>query len=284
MDPASRESQLVVPEPLRTALRARLAGDVALPLLSDTAARVMVACQEENSDLQRLANLVSHDQALAIHVLRVANSAGYAPREPILSVQQAIGRPASPSCAIIPWPSPRRERVFSVRSRGAHPPAGCTRRPRPAMRGDRAAPAQEPDSAFLCGLLHDVGMPILLQLVCDLEREGADRVPPEVMEGVMAEFHCDLGAKVAERWKLGPWIGMAVRHHHDPARSHFLQDEVRVTTLADLLAEWALDHSRTEDDFPIDHPDAQALGLEERMLTQLLRKRQLVLLVAQAFS
>jgi HD-like signal output (HDOD) protein len=67
-------------------------GSLDLPLLSDTAAKVMELCGDASCDARRLAELIQRDQGLAGHVLRVANSAAYAPTERIVSLQQAVSR------------------------------------------------------------------------------------------------------------------------------------------------------------------------------------------------
>jgi HD-like signal output (HDOD) protein len=164
-------------------LRARVDGELGLPLLSDIAGRVMAVCQDARGDLQELADLVTHDQSLAVHILRVANSAAYAPRGPILSLQQAIGRLGLSTVRDVAIAALSR----SVSSRFWLPPAfatcGCTLRNRVLREGGCSTAAQELDSAFLCGLLHDVGMPIVMRVVCDMARnQASDPVPTPVVE------------------------------------------------------------------------------------------------------
>ena len=66
----------------------------------------MSLCSEETCDAARLAELITHDQALAGHVLGVSNSAAYAPKEPIVSLQQAVSRLGSDTvCEIAMAPS-----------------------------------------------------------------------------------------------------------------------------------------------------------------------------------
>jgi len=140
------------------------------------------------------------------------------------------------------------------------------------------------ESAFLCGLLHDVGMPIVMQSLCDLAAERSwGSVPPAAMEEAMSEFHCDSGLKLAQSWRLGPRISSAIRHHHDPAGAGSFQGEVLVTTLADALAYWAVDAQLGDQDFTTMNPDLQDLRLDQGDLTALLGSRRRVLESAQAF-
>lgn len=284
--PPAREKQALLPDPLRAGLRARLEDELGLPLLPDIASRVMAVCQDPRGDLQELADLVTHDQSLAVHILRVANSAAYAPRGPILSLQQAISRLGLSTVRDVAIAVAIKERVFSVpghhtclRGLWLHSAAtGCyAKEVAQLLRKDL-------ESAFLCGLLHDVGMPIVMQALCDLTRKQATTsVSTPVLEAAMLEFHCEAGGKIAQRWRLGPWISSAILHHHDPTRAKSLRNEVLVTALADALAEWAMDERLGERDFFVDQLLVQELNLPRDALGALLRQRRHVLEVALAF-
>lgn len=274
-----------VPAGLRDLLLARIQGELSLPMLPDNAARILAACQDERSDMSALAQLMEHDPSLAAHILRIANSAGYAPMIPILSLQQAIGRVGLAAVADVAIALVLAQRVFSapgyearIRTLWLHSAltAYYAKEIAQLMRRDF-------DSAFLCGLLHDVGMPITLQVVCDLEREGTvPPVTPEVMEALMAEFHAELGARVAKAWKLGPWVGLVILHHHDPAGAKYHPLEIPVVALADRLAYWAVDPRADEQDFQVDPELPAALNLHEGALLSLLRRRARVLEAAEA--
>lgn len=276
-----------LPAGLRDLLRARIQGEVSLPLLPDNAARILAACQDARSDMSTLAQLMEHDPSLAAHILRIANSAGYAPLIPILSLQQAIGRVGLATVSDVAIALVLAQRVFSA--------PGYEARIRTLWRHSAVTAyyakeiaellRRDFDSAFLCGLLHDVGMPITLQIVCDLEREGAvPPVSPEAMEAAMAEFHAELGARVAKAWKLGPWVGLVILHHHDPAAAKYHPLEIPVVALADRLAYWAVDPGAEEGDFHIDKELLAALHLHEGALMSLLRRRARVLEAAEALA
>jgi putative nucleotidyltransferase with HDIG domain len=282
----SGKGRTELPTALRDALRARLAGELPLPLLPNTAARVIAACRDERTGMDDLADLIERDPSLAAHILRVANSAGFAPRVPILSLQQAIGRVGLGTVGDVVLAVAMRERVFSVsghqerlRELWRHSVATACYAKEVAtfLRGDI-------ESAFLCGLLHDVGMAITLQVVCDLERDGTvAAVSATAMEAAMLEFHCEFGARMARAWQLGPWIDAVIRHHHDPASARFRPDEIAVIALADALAYWALEPGTKDEDFVAEARFA-TLPLHEGGLRTLLRKRERVLKMVEALA
>lgn len=277
----------LLPDWLRVELQARVESEIGLPVLPDTACRVMAACQDEHSDLRELAELVTHDQSIATHVLRVANSVGFAPKAPILSLRQAISRLGLSTISDIAIAVAIKQRVFSVpgnegriRELWLHSSATACYAQDIAVLLDRNR-----DSAFLLGLLHDVGMPITMQAVCDVVRErGTSPVLPGVMEAAMAEFHCEFGARIAQHWRLGPNISSAIHYHHDPVGAKHLRDEVLVVTLADELAYWALNNSQAETDFALDPHAALDVNLSAQDLHTLLRSRGRILELSSAFQ
>lgn len=284
--PATQQPQGFLPESLREVLRVRAEGELGLPLLPDVACRVMAACEAEDSDLRELAELVTHDQALAAHMLRVANSIAYAGREPVLSLAQALARLGLSTVSDIAIAVAVKQRVFAVpgyekrmREIWLHSTAtACYAKEIAALLG------RDLESAFLCGLLHDVGMPIAMQAVRDALRErGVGSLPAEFMEGAMDEFHAVFGTKLAQRWRLGPWISAAITHHHAPERAKFLREEVLVTALADVLAHWAAEPGNDEPGFSAQEPLVQELGLGGAELASLFVSRQRVLGTARAF-
>src|ERR671915_1996434 len=65
-------------------------GAVDLPLLPQVASQVLSLIYDPNAEASRLAALIHQDQALAAHVIRIANSPAYMPRNPVISLQHAV--------------------------------------------------------------------------------------------------------------------------------------------------------------------------------------------------
>ena len=59
------------------------------------------------------------------------------------------------------------------------------------------------DSAFLCGLLHDIGKLYILQKAKDFPRLLGDR---ESLQKVLAEWHPGIGRSIVESWEFPPEI------------------------------------------------------------------------------
>ena len=141
------------------------------------------------------------------------------------------------------------------------------------------------ESSFLCGLLHDVGRPIVLQALVDITQGRTDApVPAAIAEAGMQEFHAEVGAMVVRRWNLADWLVEAVRHHHRmDLEGVVYRKEVLITRLADVLSHWALDTNATPADFPFEHRAVQELNIYADDLVSLLELREQVLEVTQSF-
>lgn len=263
-------------------LREKVAtGNLELPVLSQTATQVASMCMDGAADARSLANALNHDPALAGHVLRVANSAKYAPIEPIVSLQQAVSRMGMSTVGQIAYAVAIGSRVFHAPGhdewvhemwRHAALTAGWARE---IARVKRTSV----EGAFVCGLLHDVGEPVLLQAAIDLLARANTSASREQLEPLLHELHGAAGARLARAWKMAPWIADAIENHHAAGAVQACQDAA-IVLLADELAvrmerdeERFLDNARSE--LPSTHVVEQ-LNLYDDDLETLLGRAQAV--------
>jgi len=277
----------LLPAKVRILLEQRLSGnDLELPVLSDTAMQVLAIADEENVDAKTLADILQRDQALASHVLRVSNSAAYAPKEPIVSLQQAISRMGFPTVREIAVSVAVRAKVFDVpghrvrvRQLWMHSAATAV-----FAREVARLRRQNVEAGFLCGLLHDVGKPMVAQVLADEAQKHTDRpIPPVILEAAMDAFHVELGSRMVRHWKLPAWVVGAIEGHHDFRTKGEHADLARLTNLADELSHWALTEGYNQDDFPAELPIVRALGMYADDLVKLLDMRGPVIEVVEAF-
>lgn len=91
--------------------------------------------------------------------------------------------------------------------------------------------------AFLCGLLHDVGLAAGLIALGDVPR-SEDRPDIEVALPVLLGMHVELGGQVAQSWNLSPEVINVIRHHHELADADGqVQLLAAVVYLAESLAD-----------------------------------------------
>jgi HD-like signal output (HDOD) protein len=305
------------PPSRETELRAQLVQRISerrleLPMLPQSAAEVLNVCNEPSCDAARLAALIQRDQSLAAHTLHVSNSAAYAPREPIVSLQQAVSRLGFKTMRDIAVAVALRSKVFVL--------AGHEERLRAmwvhsAMSGAWAKEIgrvrrRNVEGAFLSGLLHDIGAAVVLQATLELgaeahEAHGAQKAhgaqeahgarkahdahnahaAPDagLLDRLIREFHAEVGGIVLTSWNLPDWMCAAVRWHHDPDLAGPHTEYARTALLADLLAHASETPDEATDHVLRTHPVLADLDLYEEETDALFARRERVLQTAEAF-
>lgn len=195
-----------------------------LPVLPAVVEKLLGVFGEDKCDSQALARLVGCDVIMSARMLAVANSAAYGDRIPhpssleraiailgpntagtvvtITAIHQSFSRPHGISAADL-------ERFWRHSLMCAHL----------ARRFAIITGYPEPEEAYLCGLLHDLG-----KLVIGIHHPGVfhetralapllDEVPA-VERRLFGVDHCELGAALVETWKLRPFFADAIRFHH----------------------------------------------------------------------
>lgn len=85
------------------------------------------------------------------------------------------------------------------------------------------------DQAFICGLLHDLGWIIMLELLSEYD------LPTEKRDQLIQDHHTVVGSLVAKKWNLSEDIQEVIRCHHDPLNAHHYTKLVEIVHIADLL-------------------------------------------------
>jgi len=277
---------LHLPGWLHDILERHLDEEMELPILPEASARIMALCEDEKTDARAIEAVLERDPSLASHVLRIANSSAYAPKEPIVSLQQAVSRLGLATMRNIVVAVSLQGRVFKVpghQSRVRSIWIHCAVAAAFAREVARKL-RKNVEGAFLCGLLHDVGRPIVLQATLDaLAHRTKEPLPTALLDTAMNEFHEEIAERMVQAWKLADWTVAVVAHHHDPDKAAPYEDEARIVRLADLLSYWALDDRKTPADFEPD-PVIEELNLYPEDVEALLGYRGKALEFAEAFQ
>ena len=206
---------------LRTVLRERIERQqLDLPVLPRAAQEVLSLAADDGCDLRRVADVVRSDPTLTAHVLRVVNSPMFRARTPVVTLPQALARLGTVRVRQVMLVIACEARALRVRGREREAETWLAHALDTAFFAQEIARVrrQSVEEGFLCGLLHDVGLPVLWQLVADLEAEGAiprERSPREE-QAALGELHARVGALVAGRWELPPRVVATIREHHHP--------------------------------------------------------------------
>jgi len=179
-----------------------------------------------DTSARQLGRLIEGSPALAARVLRLANSAFYAPSEPVVSLRRAV---------VLLGDTVLRQLVLTslITSRRA---TGRTPRQLLAaarLMGDAVRSAVvcraladatrlvAPDDAFAAGLLHDLGHIYLLDDDDDRYAsyllEASDHTDGLEHELILSgTTHTHVGAAFADAWHLPGTVRSVLQEHHDP--------------------------------------------------------------------
>lgn len=200
-----------------------------LPPLPTTAAHILEIASDPMANARDLANIIEQDPSLAAQVLRYANSSLYGNNGTIKDLKSAIARVLGFEFVLnlslglsigkalrIPPDGPFgldsfwRHAVYSARlvEQLAQLVTGKQRPPR--------------GTAYLAGLLQNIGRLVLGQtfqpeffILNRFAQENPGLPTCELEHQVLGVTHDEIGAWLAEAWKLPAELIAAIQHHHD---------------------------------------------------------------------
>lgn len=185
------------------------------PVLPAIALEIYQLARSPDLDLRQVLRLLERDPMVAARVLRVAQSPMYATRMPVTSLADALQRLGVEMLARIVLEVSAGLTLF--RAPGYEGPMEQVRRHSTATaylaRAVAHATKQPTEPAFLCGLLHDVGIVASL-LVFARHRRG--RPPPrfEDVWPVVEPLHETVSDRLARLWNLPDDVRRVIGHHH----------------------------------------------------------------------
>lgn len=239
----NRKLEGAVPNAVRAELEAKLnAGTLELPLLPGVAMEITSAAGKEEIDARTIADLLKRDASLSAHVLRIVNSPVYSPRAQIVSLQQAVARVGAIKIREIALVIACKTGVFKAKGYEQEIDAVFRHCIGTALFGQEIArnTRNNVEDAFLCGLLHDVGRPVLLQALVTLLRDAKVQADRDAVLSLVSELHEAAGSALAKAWGLPDTVVTALGKHH--AQKPELECvPVRIVALADRIAHLALE-------------------------------------------
>jgi len=186
--------------------------------------RLSKLISDENSTMQEFEKLIKMDPTLVLRLLRTVNSAYYGHRQKADTISRAvilIGMKNLRNMVVTEalkdiFRQSANEGVFSRRLLWLHCAAVaiCSQ-----MISERIF-SQQGEDAFLCGILHDIGMIIEDQVAQDLLIQVCKIYEPESKpitdyeREIIGTDHCAVGYLLARDWKLPVEVQEGIKQHH----------------------------------------------------------------------
>ncbi|XOV87822.1 MAG: HDOD domain-containing protein [Pseudomonadota bacterium] len=221
---------------LQEKIGARLAaGDLDIPMLPRVAGAVIALTQDPTADMASLARFIQQDPALASRVMKIANSPSYRGVTPMASLQQAIARLGMKVMGEVALAASIGARVFSARGYESDMQALWHHAVLSAGWAREIARIRRTnvEAAFMCGLLHQIGKPVVLQLVTELSP-----VPPTqaMLSDIISEFYVPAGAQLAGAWGLPAMVVTTINCHNRYETASEFPNETMIVAAARRLA------------------------------------------------
>jgi len=214
-------------------------GDLSIPVLPKVANEILQMSQDPDSDMSQLSQLVHQDQTIAGSVLRIANSAAFAPQERIVSLQQAVTWLGLQLLSEIALSVAVQANVFHSKKYKKEIADMWKHALASAVFGKEIARSirRNVEGQYLCGLLHTIGKPIVLKTIETFEAEmDVDLDRADVMQ-LLEAYHIRAGEYVTEKWKLPKSVQVANKYYQRYEEAEEFRIETAITHLADKLAE-----------------------------------------------
>ncbi|TCS40328.1 HDOD domain-containing protein [Reinekea marinisedimentorum] len=211
-------------------------GEVVVPLLPEVARKVLEVANDADSDASQLAKIIQSDQSMAAHILRIANSPAYTPAGNITSLQQAISRLGMQAMVEVAI-------AASVNANMFHAP-GYEQHIQSILEGSlltglwakevARVSRRNVEAAFLCGLLHNIGRPMVLQWLSEMNTGLSEQEILSVESALLLEANY----AVVEKWGLPEIVLRGVCEYSGPLED--VPEAGLLVRAGQLFASWML--------------------------------------------
>ncbi len=197
--------------------------------LPHVAIRLTQLISDQDSAIKEFEKLIRMDPTLVFRILRLANSSYYGLKQKVEDISRAlifIGMKNLRNMVVTEalkdiFKSNSNEDIFSRSKLWLHCAAVsiCSQ-----MISERVF-GQKGEDAFLCGILHDIGMIVEDQVENDLFIQACRAYQPgpkpltEYEKEIIGIDHGQLGHLLAQEWKLSADIQKGIKHHHDSLKT-----------------------------------------------------------------
>lgn len=251
------------------------APDYQPPLLPAVALELVQLSSDPTTPMTKVRSLVQSDPFVAAKVLRLAQSAMYTRGAPVTSLEDAMARLGLRNLSDLFLQAAMTARVF--RCKGYEEPMGALRKHSVVCahlaRSVCRITGFPDEYAFMCGLLHDVGIAAGILVLGEVKR---DAKPPqyEDIRGSIELVHEHASAALGKAWQLPSDVQLVLRHHH-----HFqIQGRTHPLAAAVCLADWIAAEVNVASGNEVRLEDGrravQELRLSERDVKALLREAE----------
>ncbi len=193
-----------------------------LPAMPHVATRLISLLNDPQTEISQLQEIISTDQSIAVRLMQIANSSLYGNLREVGTIGEAIMRLGF--TAIRSWLLATVTRqVFVGENAREHTMVLWRQSVLGALGAELIAArsgAMDPESAFVGGLMQNIGLLVLARghaevfEEIDLRSRAAEEGYVDLERRVLGFDHADVGGILLQRWGLAPELVSAVSAHH----------------------------------------------------------------------
>ncbi len=248
-----------------------------VPRLPQVATRILQLANNPNTNADDIVRAIVTDPLLVTRILNVANSAAYNTGQPVSALQPAVMRLGSKFVEDVVFSESIRLKVFSARAYRDILQESWQLSLATAVACEAMSKTTgiEREGAFLMGLLHDTGKPVLASAIGELEKQNQGRpLGNDTVEILMSQLHEDVGAHVLAEWGMSPEIVEAARGHHlyRPGKATPAQQLVHAGNL--ICQHLGIGDTQREINFTVEHAFADLKLNDMERMTPILETVQ----------
>ena len=238
------------------------------PRLPKIGMQLVQLTRRPNVNARDILRLLEQDAMLSARVLQIAQSPAYTTQVPVQSLQQALMRMGFHTVSDIVLEASLQLRVFrapgyDTAMRALQPHSSATAHICRIVCHHTAVPN---DYAFLCGLLHDIGIVASLIVLSD----GRRKPPPlDYVKVAIEQAHEQAARVLADLWELPEDVVTVLENHH-----YFtIKGKVHPVAAAVTLSDWLATELGAGSGWPADTARAMeaaaAIGLSKARMAEI---------------
>lgn len=193
-----------------------------LPLLPTVVVRLLALDVNDDEFFEKVLKLSEDDPTFAMRVIKLSNSASSSPISSISTLQDAVvrlgpkaiaGLITSMAVMRVFLPTTQGEKNLWIHSIQTAVAARAIAKLTPTLKAN-------PEQAYLCGLLHDIGRFVIFDKSSgdlNIVEESNWESPKQLVDtetDIYGFNHAQLGEKVCKKWRLPDIVTRVVKNHH----------------------------------------------------------------------
>jgi putative nucleotidyltransferase with HDIG domain len=258
--------------------------------LPQTLSAVLKVLNNSRAGVDEIADVISKDISLTSRVLKMVNSVQFSRRRKVVKISEAIVVLGLNSVKVLTLSSSifglaadkESFKKFNIKRIWRHLiEVAASARNLSAEIGFR-----DPEEAFISGILHDIGIVLLLLYSPEKYYEVIEKVRTEptgileIEKDILGTTHTEVGAEIINLWKLPPQLAYVTANHHAYERENNIGEEMTlcdIVALADRLSLGPYDdcYPNIEENFVAIHKICGRLGVSSEIVNR-IRKRSIL--------